>query len=160
IGIAGLSAGIAWIQNRTVEKIWEHERGLCNTFMEAIDGVEGLRFLGPQGIKDRRGVFSVLIGDLDPIAIADRLEREFGILVRAQPQFGHPPRPALPSPPLPNQPPAPSPFSPPAPTKIGTTRLSFGPLLELQDIQFAADALASIALEHAASKAAPLAVGK
>jgi hypothetical protein len=35
----------------------------------------------------------------------------------------------------------------PRPKVVGTTRLSFGPFVEMADVQYAADSLAAIALE-------------
>jgi cysteine desulfurase/selenocysteine lyase len=133
IGIAGLSAGLNWILQKTVPALHQHDQNLCKTFMDAVDGVAGLRYLGPQGIRNRTGVFSVLIDGLDPLHLANLLESDFGILTR----------PGLHCAPL-------------AHTHLGTltshgtTRLSFGPFLNLPDIQYAADALAQIALDRPA----------
>lgn len=132
IGIAGLSAGVEWILKKGIKALFEHDQNLCRTFMEAVDGVEGLRYLGPQGIRHRMGVFSMRIQGMDPLKLAGRLEAEFGILTRA----------GLHCAPL-------------AHTHLGTidsrgtTRLSFGAFLNLPDVQYAADALAKIALEQA-----------
>jgi cysteine desulfurase family protein len=129
IGIAGLSEGLNWILKKTVPALFTHDQNLAKTFMEAVDGCEGLRYLGPPGIKHRMAVFSVQVAGLSPHQLADRLEHEFGILTRA----------GLHCAPL-------------AHAHLGTTaaggtcRLSFGPFLNLPDIQFTADALASIAL--------------
>lgn len=132
IGIAGLSAGVQWLLEKTVAAVHEHDRALCKFFMECVDGVEGLRYFGPQGIKDRMGVFSVRVRDMDPVELANRMEEEFGILTR----------PGLHCAPLAHQTIGTAP-----PTGKGTTRLSFGPFVELMDVKYAADALARIALE-------------
>jgi cysteine desulfurase / selenocysteine lyase len=133
IGIAGLSAGVAWILRKGIKALYEHDQNLCKTFMEGVDGVEGLRYLGPQGIRHRMGVFSVQIDGMAPLQLAAQLETEYGILTRA----------GLHCAPL-------------AHTHLGTiaargtTRLSFGPFLNLPEIQYAADALAKMALERPA----------
>jgi cysteine desulfurase family protein len=129
IGLAGLSEGVYWILRKTVKALWEHDQALSKTFMEAVDGVEGLRYLGPQGIKHRMGVFSVQVAGVEPLALADRLEKEFGILTR----------PGLHCAPLAHKHLGTLP--------MGTTRLSFGPFLGMPEVQFAGDALAQIALE-------------
>ncbi len=133
IGIAGLSEGVAWILKKTVHAIWEHDRALCKCFISAVDGVEGLQYFGPQGIKDRCGVFSVRVGDYEPLALARRLEKEYGILTR----------PGLHCAPLAHE----TIGTLSTPHGAGTTRLSFGPFLEIPDVQYAANALATIALE-------------
>lgn len=138
IGIAGLSEGVAWVLERTVEKLWLHDRALCSTFMEGVENVEGLRYFGPQGIKDRMGVFSLRIDGYDPLTLARRLEEEFGILTR----------PGLHCAPLAHRTIGTAPEAGGVP---GTTRLSFGPFLTLHDVQYAADALAALALERRAS---------
>jgi cysteine desulfurase family protein len=134
IGIAGLSEGLAWILKKTVPALFTHDQNLCKTFMEAVDGCEGLRYLGPQGIKHRMGVFSVQIAGLEPLQLSARLEEEFGILTRA----------GLHCAPLAHQ-------HLRTTAAGGTARLSFGPFLNLPDIQFVADALASIALSTCAA---------
>ncbi len=135
IGIAGLSAGVAWILNRGVPALFEHDRMLCRTFIENVDGVDGLRYFGPQGVKDRIGVFSVRIDGTDPLALAKTLETEFRILTR----------PGLHCAPLAHRTLGTSIANDP---HQGTTRLSFGPFLSVADVKYAADALADVALRH------------
>lgn len=142
IGIAGLAAGGAWILQRGVASIFDHDRSLCRTFIECVDGVEGLRYFGPQGIKDRMGVFSVRIEGIDPLALAHRLEKEFHILTR----------PGLHCAPLAHR--TIGTCDRPGDPHNGTTRLSFGPFVSVPDVKYAADALATIALERTAVAAA------
>jgi cysteine desulfurase family protein len=142
IGIAGLSAGLAWVLNETVAKIHEHDRALCKMFMECVDGVDGLRYFGPQGIKDRMGVFSVRVGELEPVQLAKRLEAEFGILTR----------PGLHCAPLAHQTIGTDRTHYASAAQAGTTRLSFGPFVALVDVKYAADALSAIALETLATR--------
>ena len=130
IGIAGLSAGLEWILKRGIAALAEHDRALCKTFMECVDGVEGLRYFGPQGIRNRMGVFSVQVDGVEPLRLAERLENEFGILTR----------PGLHCAPLAHQ--------TIGTGTSGTTRLSFGAFLTALDVKYAADALAAIALEN------------
>ncbi len=129
IGIAGLSQGVQWVLDQGVEKLHSHEIDLMRTFMDGVDGVEGLRFFGPQGVKDRLGVFSVRIEGLEPPELAAVLEDQYGILTRSGLHC--------------------APFAHQAIGTLesgGTTRLSFGPFLSMQDVTYAADALADIAL--------------
>jgi cysteine desulfurase / selenocysteine lyase len=131
IGLAGLSAGLEWILKKTVAALFEHDQTLCRTFMECVENVEGLRYFGPQGIRNRIGVFSVQIAGYDPLQLAQRLEKDFGILTR----------PGLHC--------APRAHETIATTSAGgTTRLSFGAFLTVLDIKYAADALSTIALEN------------
>ena len=130
IGLAGLLAGIEWVLERGIDSIAAHERSLCQTFLDGIDDIEGLEYFGPRGVRDRIGVFSVRVGDLSPAELARRLEADFGILSR----------PGLHC--------APHVHATLQTTAGGgTTRLSFGPYVSVQDVKFATDALATIAGE-------------
>ncbi len=149
IGIAGLSAGVQWILNKSVNALWEHQRALISAFMEGVDNLENLRYFGPQTVKNRLGVFSVRIDDMDPPTLAARLEHEFGILTRA----------GLHCAPLAHRTigtigaNGPVTAAPAPAGGVGTTRFSFGPFLTCMDVQYACDALASIAIAHQADGA-------
>jgi cysteine desulfurase / selenocysteine lyase len=129
IGIAGLSEGVRWVAEQTVERLHAQEMDLVRTFLDGVSNLEGLTYFGPQGVRDRIGVFSVRIDGLEPVELAKLLEDDFGILTRPglhcaphiHETLGTAPR-------------------------GGTTRLSFGPFLSKQDVKFASDALAQIAL--------------
>jgi cysteine desulfurase family protein len=128
IGIAGLSEGVNWILKKGVQAIHEHDQKLCRAFIEGIQGIEGLKYLGPQGTASRIGTFSVLQEGMTPLQLAQELENEYGILTRA----------GLHCAPL-------------AHSHLGTidnggtTRFSFGPFHTLPNIQLATSALARIA---------------
>ena len=128
IGIAGLSAGVQWVIDHTVEKLFAHEQDLIRTFIDGVSDIPNLRYLGPHGVKNRVGVFSVVLGDRSPTDLAAALEHEFGILTR----------PGLHCAPLIHQ-------AMGTCERGGTTRLSFGPFLSKQDVKYATDALAQIA---------------
>jgi cysteine desulfurase family protein len=131
IGIAGLLEGLRWISGRTIEKISSHESDLIRAFIEGISDVEGLTCFGPRGVRNRVGVFSVRIDGLDPHELSAILETHYGILTRS----------GLHCAPLAHQALGTTNYG-------GTTRLSFGPFLSVQDIHYAADALAQIAAKH------------
>jgi cysteine desulfurase family protein len=132
IGLAGLSEGVYWILKKTVKALHEHDQSLCRMFMETVDGVDSLRYFGPQGIRSRMGVFSVQVAGMEPMQLANRLEHDYGILTR----------PGLHCAPLAHK----HLGTVDGPGGGGTTRLSFGPFLTVQDVKYAADALAQIAL--------------
>jgi len=87
-----------------------------------------LTYFGPRGIGHRVGVFSVGVEALEHQELSAILESNYGILTR----------PGLHCAPLAHQALGTS-------TQGGTTRLSFGPFLSVQDVHYAADALAEIA---------------
>jgi selenocysteine lyase/cysteine desulfurase len=83
MGIAGLLAGVEWLLERGVESIEAHERSLVQAFIDGASDIEGLRYFGPQGVRDRIGVFSVRIEGVEAGTLAQQLESRFGILGRA-----------------------------------------------------------------------------
>ena len=131
VGIIGLSEAVRWILEQTVEKLWRHEQSLIRTMIAGLTDhgtMPGLTYFGPQGIKDRCGVFSVRVeGIQDPQALSDLLEQEYGILTRS----------GIHCAPLAHQT-----FGTHA--LGGMTRLSFGPFLTTQDVQYACDALGQV----------------
>jgi cysteine desulfurase family protein len=134
IGIAGLSEGVRWILGRGIEKLAQHDRELTLTFIEGISDIQGLTYYGPRGPRDRVGVFSVRIDGYDPHELAAILENNYGILTR----------PGIHCAPLAHE-------AIGTASQGGTTRFSFGPFVTAQDVQFAADALAQIALTRTSS---------
>jgi cysteine desulfurase / selenocysteine lyase len=131
MGIAGLLAGVEWLLERGVESIEAHGRSLVQAFIDGASDVEGLRYFGPQGVRDRIGVFSVCIDGIGPGALAQQLEARFGILGRAGLHCAPLLHKAL------------------GTAAIGgTTRVSFGPFVTVQDVRYVTDALASIAADR------------
>lgn len=131
IGIAGLSAGLKWILDRGVENLASHDRELVLTFIEGISDIPGLTYYGPRGPRDRIGVFSIRIEGYDPHELSAILESGYGILTRS----------GLHCAPLAHQ-------AMGTDTLGGTTRFSFGPFVSAQDVQYATDALAQIAMSN------------
>jgi cysteine desulfurase/selenocysteine lyase len=139
IGIIGLSEGVQWILDQGIDKLWQHEQDLIRVMLDGLTDtgpIPGLTLYGPQGVRNRCGVFSVRIEGYDqPQTLSDVLEKEFGILTRS----------GIHCAPLAHQ-------------TFGThglggmTRLSFGPFLTKQDVKYACDALAVIASRHPVSK--------
>ena len=128
IGIIGLAAGLRWVIDQTVDKLCAQEQDLVRTFIDGVQGIEGLTVYGPPGVKDRIGVFSVRIDGYEPVELARALETDFGILTR----------PGLHCAPHIHE-------TLGTATRGGTTRFSFGPFLSRMDIKFATDALAQVA---------------
>src|SRR5258707_254511 len=53
IGIIGLSEGVNWILDQTIEKLAAHDMELVRTFLEGASNIEGLTYFGPQGVRNR-----------------------------------------------------------------------------------------------------------
>ena len=149
IGIAGLDAALAWLEERTVESIAAHERELTRRFLDGLRDASGapragLRLLGPATEADRVGVFAVVAEGLAPSALADRLERDHGVLTRpglhcaphAHETFGRSPADVGPG------------------AEPGATRFSLGPFLTADDVDHATGALAALGAGSAGPAAA------
>jgi len=129
IGIIGLSEGVQYLLTQTVETLHANHMDLVRTFIDGVGMIDGLRYYGPQGVKNRIGVFSVRVEGYDPHELSAVLESNFGILTRS----------GIHCAPLAHQ-------AIGTADKGGTTRFSFGPFLSRQDVKFATDALAEIAM--------------
>ena len=138
IGIIGLSQGVQWVLDQAVKKLERHQMDLVRTFIDGMADVEGLRYFGPKGVSHRTGVFSVRVDGFEPQELSAALEASFGILTRS----------GLHCAPLAHQ-------AIGTANLGGTTRLSFGPFLSPQDVNFATDALADLALSPGRSQARP-----
>lgn len=131
IGIAGLGAGIEWILEKGIETLHAHDLDLVRTFIDGVSNIEGLTYFGPQGVRSRVGVFSVRIDGYEPQELSAVLESHYGILTRSGihcAPFAH--------------------ETIGTSRSGGTTRFSFGPFLSKQDVKFATDALAEIAMNR------------
>jgi cysteine desulfurase family protein len=133
IGIIGLSEGVRWVAEQSVQKLAAHELELMRAFIEGVEDVEGLTYYGPRGVSDRVGVFSVRIDGYEPQELSAVLESHYGILTRS----------GIHCAPLAHE-------AIGTAATGGTTRISFGPFLTVQDVTFATDALAEIAQTRAA----------
>jgi cysteine desulfurase family protein len=128
MGIVGLSAAVKWIAERTVESLAAHDQDLVRTFIDGVQDVEGLTYYGPQGVKDRLGVFAIRLEGFDPHELSAVLEANYGILTRSGIHCAPLCHEALGT-----------------ASCGGATRFSFGPFLSKQDVKYATDALAEIA---------------
>jgi cysteine desulfurase family protein len=83
VGIAGLSEGVKFVLEETVEAIHSRERMLTIRLMEGLLDIPGVTVLGPQPPEDRTAVVSFVIEGVDPSETAFILDQQFGIAVRS-----------------------------------------------------------------------------
>lgn len=81
-GIAGLAAGVEFILSEGVEKIRAHEVGLCRRLMAGLSVIDGVRVYGLDDAAKRASVVMFNIAGMDPAAIGDMLDSDYGIAVR------------------------------------------------------------------------------
>lgn len=129
-GIIGLSEAIAWILDRGIENMARHEHTLARAFLEELHSQDtpGLKLYGPPAADQRCNVYSIRIDGFDqPQMLSDELENQFGILTRSGLHC------------------APGAHRTIGTLKLGgTTRLSFGPFVTVDEVRKTADAIAAI----------------
>ena len=128
LGIAGLNAGLEYVEQQSIEKLRNHELELCRVFLERTSEIGGLQIYGPDDLAKRVGVFSVSMEGFEPGELAAVLEEQFGLLTR----------PGLHCAPFAHQ--AIGTFE-----QGGTVRFSFGPFITVEDVEYAGDSLRRIA---------------
>ncbi|MBQ9068338.1 MAG: aminotransferase class V-fold PLP-dependent enzyme [Eggerthellaceae bacterium] len=82
-GIAGLAAGVAFIEGVGVEAIHRHTLALSDRFETGVRDLPGVRIYGGHADVDRTGIVALNIGDVDSGAVSDLLNAEYGICTRA-----------------------------------------------------------------------------
>ena len=82
-GIAGLLAGVRFVQQQGVGNIRAHEMELTRQLIDALQEVPGLRLLGPRDPAQRTAVVSVAVAGYMPEQLAEVLDRVFGVATRA-----------------------------------------------------------------------------
>ncbi|WDF50886.1 aminotransferase class V-fold PLP-dependent enzyme [Paenibacillus sp. KACC 21273] len=82
-GIAGLHAGAQYVLERSVFTIAKEEQQLSQMMIEKLLNIPNVHVLGPELGKERTGIVSFIMEHKDSAEIAFRLDREFGIAVRA-----------------------------------------------------------------------------
>lgn len=83
VGIVGVGAACAWLQERGVARIHAHERRLAERAVEGLRAVPGLDLPGWTPDAPRGGTFSLRMRGVDNGAAALELDRTHGILLRA-----------------------------------------------------------------------------
>ncbi|MBP7145926.1 MAG: aminotransferase class V-fold PLP-dependent enzyme [Acidobacteria bacterium] len=130
LGIAGLSAGVEWVQKETLEHIARHELELLGLFQEEIAGVRGVHVHGTTRLDRRLAVCSLTVDGFDAADVGTILDVDYNILTRTGLQcaplihehMGTAPR--------------------------GTVRFSFGPFNTVEHARTAARAVREIAADR------------
>ena len=82
-GIAGLLAGLSYIEGKGVEAIHAETLALAERFEAGVSAVPNIKLHGGHGGCDRTGVVALNIGDHDSALVADLLSNGFDICTRA-----------------------------------------------------------------------------
>ncbi|HOR87166.1 MAG TPA: aminotransferase class V-fold PLP-dependent enzyme [Bacillota bacterium] len=81
-GIAGLCAGIGFINSKGINNIREHEQNLTKYFMDGIRDMGSVRIYGTKSAGRQAPVVSINIGDVGSSEVSYVLDQEFDIMTR------------------------------------------------------------------------------
>ncbi|HUU98781.1 MAG TPA: aminotransferase class V-fold PLP-dependent enzyme [Phycisphaerae bacterium] len=81
-GIAGLSAGLDWVEQRGLDNIYEHEMTLLAMLQEGLSEIEGVRLWGTQRLTDRVATLSMTVDNYDASDVGTILDVDYGIQTR------------------------------------------------------------------------------
>ena len=81
-GIAGLRAGLDFIEQRGRQAIYEHEMGLFTRLQEGLDGVKGVKLWGTKRLDARVATLSMTVENYDASDVGTILDVEYGIQTR------------------------------------------------------------------------------
>jgi cysteine desulfurase family protein len=126
-GVAGLSAGLAWIEEQGVENIHAHEVKLLGMLQNGLSEIDGVTVWGTKRLDRRVATMSVTVDNYDASDVGTFLDVDYNILTRTglhcapllHEHYGSAPR--------------------------GTVRFSIGPFNTEQHIQAAVRAVGEIA---------------
>ncbi len=82
IGVAGLLAGMQWIQERKIESIREHELTLTHHLLAGLHDIPGVDVYKASDFENQLATFSFNIRNMQPSEAGERLDQEYGILCR------------------------------------------------------------------------------
>ncbi|GGE00536.1 aminotransferase class V-fold PLP-dependent enzyme [Paenibacillus nasutitermitis] len=82
-GLAGLRAGLQYLQQETVANIYSREWQLAQQMIEGLKGVDRIRILGPGQGEPRTGIVSFVLEGIDPSEMAFVLDQHYNIAVRS-----------------------------------------------------------------------------
>jgi cysteine desulfurase / selenocysteine lyase len=82
IGIAGLSAGIEFIEKTGIDVIREKEKHLASHFIDELKKIKGATVYGTRALSDRIAVVSFNLGSLSPSEASLILDEKYSIMNR------------------------------------------------------------------------------
>lgn len=126
VGIAGLGAGIAWVLERGIETIREHELALTRLLIEGLGNIPGVSLHGPRDASRRTAVVSFSAKGRHVSEIGLQLDEEADVLCRVGLHC------------------APAAHRTLGTFPEGTVRFAPGPLTSREDIQAAIAAVAKV----------------
>jgi cysteine desulfurase family protein len=82
IGLAGLKAGVEFLETIGLEHIQSHDQELLGQLIDGLTSFKDVTLYGPLDSKWHGGALSFNIKNIDPAMLGFRLDREYGICCR------------------------------------------------------------------------------
>jgi selenocysteine lyase/cysteine desulfurase len=82
-GIAGLLAGLTYLEKRGVKTVRDEVLALAGRFETAVRTIPGVRVYGGHAKTGRTGIVALNIADADSAFVADLLNVDYGVCTRA-----------------------------------------------------------------------------
>ena len=132
-GIAGMSAGLDWLEKRGIGSIWKHEIELLAVLQNGLAEIPGVRIHGTRNLERRVATLSITVDGYDPSDVGTILDVDYDIQTRTGLQC------------------APLIHQHMGTTPRGTVRFSIGPWNTREHVEAAIRAVAEIAADRAAA---------
>ena len=81
-GIAGLNAGVRWVQEKGLDAIHAHEMKLIGMLQDGLSEIKGVTFYGTKDLERRVPTLSVSVDGFDASDVGTFLDVDFDILTR------------------------------------------------------------------------------
>jgi cysteine desulfurase family protein len=81
-GIAGLSAGLEWVEKKGLENIYAHEMELLGRLQEGLAEIPGVTIHGTKNLERRVATLSITVANYDPSDVGTLLDVDHGVLTR------------------------------------------------------------------------------
>jgi len=82
MGIAGLNAGVRWVEEKGLESIHRHEMDLMAVLQEGLTDIKGVTVHGTKKLENRVATLSVSVDNFDASDVGTFLDVDFNILTR------------------------------------------------------------------------------
>ncbi len=82
-GIAGLGAGVLYLQKRGVDEVRRHEQELTGMLLDGLRAIRGVTIQGPADPREQVATVSINVKDVPSSEVALALDRRYNIMVRA-----------------------------------------------------------------------------
>lgn len=82
-GIAGLGAGVRYLQQRGVDDVRRHEQELTGMLLEGLQTISGISIQGSGNPREQVATVSINVKDLPSSEVALALDHRYNIMVRA-----------------------------------------------------------------------------